>query len=166
MIESPVVPRAPLSWALRLHYLLATWFGLGFSPVAPGTVGSLGTVPLCLALSHLDMFEVNVALIVALSATGAWSAHAVARHRNDEDPGLVVIDEVAGVLIAFTFVMHSGWPFQLLAWGLFRVLDITKPGPIGTLEHTKPTGLGIMLDDLLAGVVAGCLAYAAALVWG
>lgn len=164
-VEPSASLRASLSWPLRFHYVVATWFGCGFSPIAPGTAGSLGTIPLCLALSHLGMPWVNVALICALSATGAWSAHAVARHRNDEDPGLVVIDEVAGVLIAFTFVMYSSWPFQVLAWGLFRVLDITKPGPIGTLEHTKPTGLGIMLDDLLAGFVAGCVAYGAALVW-
>ncbi len=158
-------PLSPMSPLLRFHYVLATWFGCGFAPIAPGTAGSLGTIPLCLILSHLGMPWINVVLIVLLSAGGAWSAHQVARHRNDEDPGLVVIDEVAGVLIAFTFVMFEAWPFQVFAWVLFRVLDITKPGPIGTLEHTKPIGLGIMLDDLLAGLVAGGVAFAASWLW-
>lgn len=162
---SPTPQAAPLTWTLRGHYTLATWFGCGFSPWAPGTAGSLGTVPLCLLLAHLGLPWVNALLIVTLSVTGAYSAHQVALHRNDEDPGLVVIDEVAGVLIALSCVMFASWPFQVLAWGLFRVLDITKPGPIATLEHTKPIGIGIMLDDLLAGLLAGALAFGAAWLW-
>lgn len=158
----PTPPSGPVSVALRAHYALATWFGCGFSKIAPGTVGSLGAVPLLWALAQAQLLWLNVALIVVLSTVGAWSAHAVARHRNDEDPGLVVIDEVAGVLIAFTWVQSADYRFQLLAWVLFRFFDITKPGPIRTLEHTKPIGVGIMLDDLLAGLVAGVLAFCAA----
>ena len=85
------------SVVLRGHYLLATWFGCGLSKIAPGTVGSLGAVPLLWALFHWQLLWLNLALIVVLSVAGAWSAHAVARHRDEEDPGLVVIDEVAGV---------------------------------------------------------------------
>lgn len=167
MAHHPAVssPRARLTLALRVHYVLATWFGCGYSPIAPGTAGSLGVLPLCWALSHVGSVAVNCGVIVVASVWGAYSAHRVALHRDDEDPGLVVIDEVAGVLIALTFTMFCAWPFQVLAWVLFRVLDITKPGPIGTLEHTKPIGLGIMLDDLLAGVVAGAVAWAVAGAW-
>lgn len=147
--------------ALRAHYTLATWFGCGLSKFAPGTVGSLGAVPLIWALSHWQLVWLNVLLIAVLSIGGAWSAHIVAKHRGDDDPSLVVIDEVAGVLIASTCVMFADYRFQILAWVLFRVFDITKPGPIRTLEHTKPVGLGIMLDDLLAGLVAGALAFGA-----
>jgi phosphatidylglycerophosphatase A len=154
-----------LPLGLRGHYTLATWFGCGFSKIAPGTVGSLGAVPLLWALSHWQSVWLNLAFIVVLSASGAWSAHAVATHRGDDDPGLVVIDEVAGVLIAFTCVLFADYRFQILAWVLFRFFDITKPGPIATLEHTKPIGVGIMLDDLLAGLVAGALAFGASLIW-
>lgn len=164
-IDSPLPSRLPMTPLLRFHYVVATWFGCGFFPIAPGTAGSLGTIPLCLALSHLGLPWLNVVLIVLLSSCGVWSAHQVALHRNDEDPSLVVIDEVAGVLIALTCVMFADWPFQVFAWVLFRVLDITKPGLIGTLEHTKPIGLGIMLDDLLAGLVAGGVAFAASWAW-
>lgn len=153
---------APMSFTLWAHYALATWFGCGWSKIAPGTVGSLGAIPLLWVLSRAQSVWLNVALIVLLSVLGARSAHVVAKHRGDDDPGLVVIDEVAGVLIAFTWVQSADYRFQVAAWVLFRLFDITKPGPIATLEHTKPTGVGIMLDDLLAGLVAGVLAYSAA----
>lgn len=156
----------PLTWPMRCHFALATWFGCGLSRLAPGTVGSLGALPLVWGLLQIQNVWLNVSLIVALSAAGAWSAHAVATHLGDEDPSLVVIDEVAGVLIASTWVMFADYRFQILAWVLFRFFDITKPGPIRTLEHTKPIGLGIMLDDLLAGLVAGLVAYSAASISG
>lgn len=164
--EPPERAYQRLTPATRAHYVFATWFGCGFSPVAPGTVGSLGAVPLFWFLSHLNLVWVNIVAIVAASLAGAWSAQVVAQHRSDDDPGLVVIDEVAGVLIALTWVQSLGWQYQALAWGLFRLLDITKPGPIRTLEHTKPIGVGIMLDDLLAGLLAGGLAFGAARLLG
>lgn len=155
-----------MTLAVRAHYAFATWFGCGFAPLAPGTVGSLGAVPLFWLVSHADSLWVNLVAIVLTSVAGAWSAHVVARHRSDDDPGLVVIDEVAGVLIALTAVQSYGWQYQALAWGLFRLFDITKPGPIRTLEHTRPIGVGIMLDDLLAGLLAGAVAFGAARLLG
>lgn len=156
----------PMTPGVRAHYAFATWFGCGFSRLAPGTVGSLGAVPLFWLVAQAHSLWVNLAAIVMTSVTGAWSAHVVAQHRSDDDPGLVVVDEVAGVLIALTWVQSFGWQYQALAWGLFRLFDITKPGPIRTLEHTKPIGVGIMLDDLLAGLVAGVLAFGVAQLVG
>lgn len=155
------------STVLRLHYVVATWFGCGFSPKAPGTVGSLGALPVFWLLSEHKSLVLNAVVISALALWGVLAGHAVALHRRDTDPGLVVIDEVVGVLIALTWVLFATWPYQALAWVLFRLFDITKPGPIRTLEHTKPIGLGIMLDDVLAGVLAGALAFVASLSgWG
>src|SRR5689334_8839947 len=111
--------------------LLATWFGCGLSPVAPGTVGSLGAVPLHFGLAMLGPVP-HVAAIVGLTALGTW----------------------------------AGFGVRLLALGLFRVFDITKPGPIDSVQRLEPAGVGIMADDLLAGVAAGATAYLASALLG
>jgi phosphatidylglycerophosphatase A len=149
---------------VTFHYTVATWFGCGFAPFAPGTFGSLGAIPLVVALGSLDNRFASVLTLVALCILGARSAHVVAQVRGDDDPSLVVIDEVVGVLVAWLWVAHGPIWIQALAWLLFRLLDITKPGPIATLEHTRPIGVGIMLDDLLAGFLAGFTALALQLV--
>src|SRR5258706_332847 len=95
----------------RVAVLLGTWFGCGFSPVAPGTVGSIGAVPLHLVLSRLPIWA-HVAAIVATSVVGTWAAGRVAALDDQKDPQKVVIDEVAGTLIAMAAVRHSGWLVQ------------------------------------------------------
>src|SRR5687768_11818319 len=109
--------------------LLATWFGCGLSPVAPGTVGSLGAIPLHFALSMLGPLP-HAGVIAALVLAGTWASDRVAKAEGIEDPQTVVIDEVCGTLIAMGMVSGAGWGVRLLALGLFRVLDIKKPGPI------------------------------------
>jgi phosphatidylglycerophosphatase A len=133
---------------------LATWFGCGLSPRAPGTVGSVGAVPLHLALC-LTPAPVHVALAVLVSAGGMWAAQHYAVDSGEDDPQRVVIDEVAGTVIAMGMVRAAPFAVQCAALVAFRVLDIWKPGPIRRLEHVRPPGVGIMLDDLLAGVLAG-----------
>jgi phosphatidylglycerophosphatase A len=145
----------------RTASVIATWFGCGLAPRAPGTVGSLGAVPLHLLLRLLPV-EAHVALVLATLAGGTWAAHHYALDRGQKDPQSVVIDEVAGSLLALGLVRdHSFW-LQLLALALFRLFDIWKPGPIRQAERLSPTGVGIMADDVLAGLLAGGLA---ALVW-
>lgn len=143
--------------------LLATWFGCGLSPVAPGTVGSLGAVPLHFALAALGPLP-HAAAIAGLSLAGIWASNRVAQAEGVEDPQKVVIDEVCGTLIAMGMVSGAGLGIRLLALGLFRVLDITKPGPIDSVQRLEPAGVGIMADDLLAGVVAGAMAYSVSLL--
>jgi len=145
--------------------LLATWFGCGLSPKAPGTVGSIGAVPLHLALATLGPLP-HAAGIIALTAAGTWAANEVARAEGIEDPQKVVIDEVAGTLIAMGMVSGSSWGIRLLALALFRLLDITKPGPIDTVQRLEPPGVGIMADDVLAGLAAGVMAYSASALLG
>src|SRR5690349_4525407 len=94
--------------------LLATWFGCGLSPKAPGTVGSIGAVPLHFALATLGPVPHAVA-IVALSAAGIWASNEVAKAEGIEDPQHVVIDEVAGTLIAMGMVSGSSIGVRLLA---------------------------------------------------
>ena len=143
--------------------LLATWFGCGLSPKAPGTVGSIGAVPLHFALAQLPLVPHALA-IVALSLAGTWAANELARAEGEHDPQKVVIDEVCGTLIAMGMVSGAGWGFRLAALLLFRVLDITKPGPIDAAQRLSPPGVGIMADDVLAGFGAGALAHLASLV--
>jgi phosphatidylglycerophosphatase A len=141
----------------RLAERLATWFGCGRSPVAPGTVGSLGAVPLHFALRLLPPLP-HAAAIVAITAVGLWASEREAQRLGEEDPQSVVIDEVAGTLIAMAMTRRLGLSAQLLALALFRAYDIIKPGPIDSVQHVEPAGLGIMADDVLAGVMAGLTA--------
>jgi phosphatidylglycerophosphatase A len=134
---------------------LATWLGCGLSPVAPGTVGSLGAIPVHLVLRTLNPVA-HTAAILAVTAVGVWSAQKVADELGIDDPQLVVIDEVAGALMAMGLVRGS-LAREAIALALFRLFDITKPGPVGAAEHAKPAGVGIMADDVVAGLMAGLI---------
>lgn len=140
-------------WAVRL----ATWFGCGYSPTAPGTVGAIGAIPVHLALRTLAP-GVHTALVLGVTALGVWSAGETARLSDQKDPQSVVIDEVAGVLMAMGLVRDRGVLTQAIAFALFRYFDITKPGPVYHVQHTEPAGVGIMMDDVLAGLMAGIVA--------
>lgn len=141
---------------LAVANLVATWFGCGLSPVAPGTVGSLGTIPLFWLLrgSPAAVYWGSVLLLTLL---GTWAAQRVAESRGDKDPQRVVVDEVVGSLIALGCVRHQGLGWLLAAFVGFRLFDIFKPGPIRRAEHLPPIGFGIMADDLLAGLAAGLI---------
>ena len=145
----------------RAARLIATWFGCGLAPRAPGTVGSLGAVPLHLLLSQLPIV-LHALLAFVTVAAGTWAAHRYAHDRGEKDPQSVVIDEVAGTLLALVLVRDQSFGWQLLALALFRVFDIWKPGPIREAEKLPPTGVGIMADDVLAGLLGGGLT---ALAW-
>lgn len=138
--------------------LFATWFGSGYSKVAPGTVGSVCTLPLYALLENAPV-AVYWSVAVAVTLLGVWSAERTARELDDEDPGSVVIDEVAGVLIALGLARGLGWSALAAAFVLFRVFDIVKPGPIDWAQNLRPPGVGIMADDVLAGAAAGACVY-------
>jgi phosphatidylglycerophosphatase A len=138
-------------------YLLATWFKLGTARLAPGTVGSLGAVPLHFLLCRLNPW-LHGGAILGTALLGVWAAQVVAEAEHSEDPQQVVIDEVVGTLLAMGLVRSRGLATQLAALLLFRVFDIWKPGLVGKAEHAEPAGLGIMLDDVLAGILAGLIA--------
>jgi phosphatidylglycerophosphatase A len=147
-------PPAARRVSSRFATLVATWFGCGLSPIAPGTAGSIGAVPLHLLLAQTP-WAVHLGAVLLVTAAGVWSAQVYAVARGVKDPQSVVIDEVAGTVIAMGAVRAAPWFVQLAALVAFRALDILKPGPIRRLEHLEPVGVGIMFDDLLAGVFAG-----------
>ena len=138
------------------HFWFATWFGTGLSPRAPGTVGTLATVPAHFLLIQLPVSWHFVALL-ALILAGTWSANKLAMESGLEDPQIVVIDESAGVLLALFLAGTTHWSGLAAAVVLFRLFDIAKPWPISAAEKLKPAGVGIMADDLVAGLVAGLI---------
>jgi phosphatidylglycerophosphatase A len=140
----------------RVAERIASWFGCGNFKNAPGTVGSLGAVPLHWLLSRMAPLPHAVA-VAFVAGAGIWAAGRRAEQLGEKDPQSIVIDEVAGTLIALGLVRRKSLAVQLATLVLFRVFDITKPGIIDRAQHAKPVGLGIMADDLLAGALAGVL---------
>jgi phosphatidylglycerophosphatase A len=139
-------------------WLIATWFGAGLLKPGPGTYGSVAAVLLWLGAAHL-LHPTIAALAIAtalaaLLATliGIPASTIVAREAAREDPGFVVVDEVAGQWIAL-IAIRPDWRHAILALMLFRLFDIWKPWPICRLE-ALPEGTGIMLDDVAAGALA------------
>lgn len=139
-------------------WTLGTFFGSGLLKPGPGTYGSIAALLLWYAAAHalhpapsaLAIGTAVAALVVTL--LGIPAATVVARESGRKDPGFVVIDEVAGQLVALIFAKPD-WKHAVLALLLFRVFDITKPWPIRRLE-SLPGGTGIMLDDVAAGLLA------------
>jgi len=144
----------------RWAWTVATFFGAGYLKPGPGTYGSVAAVLLWYAAAHAfapSPTTIAIAIATTLAAitvtiVGIPASTITAREAAREDPGFVVIDEVAGQLFAL-ILMRPDWPHALLALLLFRLFDITKPGPIRRLE-ALPNGTGIMLDDVAAGLLA------------
>lgn len=147
---------APQERAPRWAWVVGTFFGAGFGRPGPGTWASVATSLLWYGLAHFAN-PTSLPAIAAITAVGVTligipAATRVARALGKEDPSQVVIDEVAGQMVAFIYVpLH--WHNILAALILFRAFDITKPFPIRRLEHL-PEGTGIMLDDVGAGLYA------------
>ena len=143
----------------RLAVVLATAGGAGYVPVAPGTAGSAVGVLLYALTWHWTLAG-QLVLLGLVSAVGVWASDQAARHFQRDDPGPVVIDEVAGQLL--TLIAAGGSVTGLIVGFLvFRLLDIVKPWPAGRFEDL-PGGLGIMADDLMAGLYGRLTLLAAA----
>ena len=140
--------------------LVATGFGCGFAPIAPGTVGSLAGVAIWwFLLADLD-YPMRTAVAVAAWAVAAWLVERLVVRRGLGDEPAIVVDEVVGVwfalLLAPKSILWAG-----IAFVLFRVADIAKPWPVSWIDRRIAGGLGIMADDLVAGIIAAVVATAA-----
>jgi phosphatidylglycerophosphatase A len=157
-VTKPARPGALSSLALAV----ATGFGSGYSPVVPGTAGSLVGLILFLPVRALPPAGLLTALAVLIVA-GIVSAGHAARLVGVEDPGIVVIDEVAGMWVSLLFLPFT--PVTAVAgFVIFRVLDVVKPFPARRLEDL-PGGFGIMCDDLMAGAYTNLLLRGILAVW-
>ena len=149
-LDTSAIKKTPWAWAL------GTFFGAGLMRPGPGTYGSIAAVLLWFGAAHA-LHPMHLALYTAAAAIlatliGIPAATIVARESGREDPGHVVIDEVAGQLITL-ILCPPDWPHAILALLLFRLFDILKPPPIRQFERL-PAGTGIMLDDVAAGLLA------------
>jgi phosphatidylglycerophosphatase A len=146
----------------KLAISLATWFGCGLSPVAPGTAGSAGALlPAVLLAGYADWRPLYFGALALVSlAPSIWAAGRTARHYGKKDPGLVVIDEVVGQWIAISGATVLNWKSWLAAFLLFRMMDIWKPAPVRQLE-ALPGGVGIVADDVMAGLYGALVLFAA-----
>lgn len=156
-----------------MTHFIATFFYVGHMRPAPGTWGSLAALPAAWLLHLLGGPAALCIGIIIVCILGYWATDLETRGKADHDPSEIVIDEVAGQWIALLPVSigaaHMGaditalWPGWIAAFALFRLFDITKWGPIGWADR-KPGPLGVMLDDVIAGVFAAlcvlALAYA------
>ena len=131
--------------------LLAAWGPCGFSPVAPGTVGTLGAIPLAWAVSRLEPLAAW-SFLAAFLALAIHAASRAGRYWQVVDAPPIVIDEVLGYLTAVAFLPFT-WRTALAAFLLFRLFDILKPWPISWIDRWK-TGAGVVLDDVAAGLFA------------
>jgi phosphatidylglycerophosphatase A len=152
---------AQLALPDRIAVGIATVGGAGFSPFAPGTVASVLTV-LVLWLVPFSRAGL-IAFFVAVTVVGTWAAERAERLLGSKDPGAIVIDEVAGMTLSVLAFPLTG-PVLLAAFVLFRLFDVVKPPPAHASQRLRG-GIGVMIDDLIAGVYAlGVLAAARAVV--
>ena len=140
---------------MNLPRFIASGFGAGYAPVAPGTFGSLVGLALGAVLLHVWPMGLPLAALAAV-LLGLW---AIGKVGGGDDPGWITIDEVAGQLLAL-LPLASPSPLGLLAgFAMFRLLDITKPGPIGWADRQHGAA-GVMGDDVIAGLIAAGILWA------
>ncbi len=152
----------PVNAAPRGALLVAGWFGCGYAPVAPGTVGSAAAVAVAFVLvryCHWPLWSL-AALAVAALWPAFWAAGEAARHLGKKDPRFVVVDEVVGQWITIAGLVAPTWQGWLAAFLLFRALDIWKPPPARRLE-SLPGGAGIVMDDVVAGAYGALVLFLA-----
>ncbi len=158
----------------RAAELIATVGGVGHLRPAPGTWGSLAALPLVWVLQVIGGFPLLLIFTVIIAVLGIWATAVTTQGREDHDPSEVVIDEVAGQMVALLPLSYAAWSMQiaiLTLWPgwlagfiLFRLFDITKWGPIGWADR-RHDALGVMLDDVIAGVFAAIGVLILAGIW-
>ena len=164
--------KPPLRWSadpalLRnpIH-LFAFGFGSGLAPRAPGTFGTLVAVPIVLGVMQFG-FAVHLAFAIVAAGAGIWLCGESARRLGVHDHPGIVWDEITGYTVTMLATWPSGQPHWWLLLGgfaLFRFFDIAKPWPIREADHSLSGGLGIMLDDIIAGIFAAAILLATKLL--
>jgi phosphatidylglycerophosphatase A len=141
----------------RFFLFLATGFGVGYSPVAPGTLGTLVTIPIYYFLSEIPspLYEIT---LVGFFFFAIWVSENAEIFFSKKDDQRIVIDEIMGFLITMLWVPKTV-SFIIIGFFLFRFFDILKPFPIRRLEKKLKGGYGVVLDDVMAGVYANIILH-------
>jgi phosphatidylglycerophosphatase A len=160
----------------KISWIIATWFGSGLLPKAPGTWGSLAAIPFAYIISVYTCPYALIFGIVALFFIGIWASDKIEESSQIKDPRFIVVDEVVGQWIALLplpflysfldpnfFYLFSA-PIAAVAFLAFRIFDIWKPWPVNYADKNVPGGYGIMLDDVIAGMYALIVTYALTVV--
>jgi len=137
-------------WKGKTALILATWFGTGLMPWVPGTCGSVAAIPLVLVGRLGTAWSLSA--LTGIIVIALWSSHRAQELLGKEDPSEVVIDEAAGMAVTF-FLVPLSWTNLILGFFIFRVFDVVKPWPARQMERLHG-GLGIVADDLMAGIYA------------
>ena len=138
--------------------ILASWFYAGYSPIAPGTLGSLLALPCAYLISkYLGISGLIVAVII-IFIIGVWAAKQYSDYTNSQDSPKIVIDEVAGQWITLLLVPPD-LVLYVLGFFLFRLMDIVKPWPISAVDRRIKSSFGVMFDDVLAGGISGLILW-------
>ena len=140
-----------------LILLFATGFGVGFSPIVPGTMGTLVAIPIYYFLSSTLFSPVYELTLFAFFFFSSWIAGQAERYWGQKDDRRIVIDEIMGFLVTMLWIPKSP-RFIVAGFILFRIFDILKPFPIRRMERVK-SGLGVVLDDVLSGVYANIVLH-------
>lgn len=144
-----------------LAYLLGTFFGVGYTPKAPGTAGSLVTVPIAFFILSFGKIPLLIFVIITFIA-GLWASSVISADKSADDPQIVVMDEVHGQSIAMLLIPAQfaslssieGWVLAFISFGFFRLFDIWKPFPAGYFDKKVHNAYGMMLDDTCAALYA------------
>ena len=151
---------------MTLQKLFLTFFGAGLSPKAPGTVGTLASLPVGVAVLHYLGMQTLFMLTLAITVIGIFEINKYEQQTGIHDQQHIVIDEAAGMwlslMIAHATAVTLTYPYVellavILSFAAFRLFDIWKPSTIGWIDRELKGGLGVMLDDLLAGIAGGLL---------
>lgn len=142
----------------KLSFILASAFGAGYAPKGPGTFGSLVTLPMVWLCAQYSGLSGVAALAIVSFVLGCIATREVLKHTK-HDPSFVVIDEVAGQSMAFILVTEylNVWWVYLLGFVLFRIFDIFKIGPVKYFDEKVENEYGVMMDDVIAGLIAAVI---------
>ncbi|MAC32025.1 MAG: phosphatidylglycerophosphatase A [Haliea sp.] len=155
------MPQAPTPFRSPVQFL-AFGFGSGLSPKAPGTVGTLAAVPVYLLVADWPLWAYSL-LVLAAAVVGVWICQRTSDQLQVHDHPGIVWDEFVGYWITL-WAVPADWLWIAIGFVVFRILDIAKPWPISHLDRQVKGGFGIMIDDILAGVMACAILHVA--LWG
>ena len=139
----------------RVVLILASVGGLGYFPVASGTVGTLAAIPLFFWTAEVQQSSpvLTVVTFVLCTLLGCWIAGRAEEELHEHDSHAIVLDEVLGYLAATLFLAPT-WQAAIIAFFIFRLFDIIKPFPAGLIDARGPGGYGVVLDDVVSGIYA------------
>ena len=140
--------------------MFLSFFGLGFSPKAPGTVGTLGIVPVLFYLSQINVPKIFfIPFIIIVTCFSCYITDVVQKKMELHDPQWIVIDEVLGMMVTWLFSSKSGVVPFLIMFALFRFFDIVKIWPASYFDKKVHHGSGTIIDDIVSGIYAGITYY-------